>query len=88
MVEMPRGKENAILRCVASNFSRLLDERSVSIWELATKTSVTHAIISRLLNERREPALPTLVKLCDAVGMDIVEVISEAPKRTRAKATA
>ena len=45
--------------------------RSMTQKDLATKTNITEASISRLINGERNPRTDAAIKICDALGVSL-----------------
>jgi transcriptional regulator with XRE-family HTH domain len=77
-----------ILReAVAFNVVRLLREerekRGLSMNVVSQRSGLSHSIISLMERDLRNPTLDTLLRIADAVGVDLGQIIARATKLAR-----
>lgn len=66
---------------VSCHLARLLDERRMTLVELAALTGITVANLSVLKNDRaRAIRFSTLVAICDALGCQPADLLTVAPR--------
>jgi len=76
--------KNNIRDVVAANVVRLLREerekRGLSMNEVAQRSGLSHSIISLVERDLRNPTLDTLLRIAEAIGIDLGEIITRAGK--------
>jgi transcriptional regulator with XRE-family HTH domain len=69
---------------IASNVVRLLKEerekRGLSMTVVAQRSGLSHSIISLIERDMRSPTLDTLLRIADAIDIDLGEVLTRARK--------
>lgn len=69
---------------VSANVVRLLreerEERGLSMNVVAQRSGLSHSIISLIERDMRNPTLETLLRIAEAIGIDLGEVITRAAK--------
>jgi transcriptional regulator with XRE-family HTH domain len=69
---------------VSTNVVRLLREerekRGLSMNVVAQRSGLSHSIISLIERDMRNPTLETLLRIAEAIGIDLGEVITRAAK--------
>ena len=72
---------------IASNVVRLLKEerekRGLSMNVVAQRSGLSHSIISLIEREMRSPTLDTLLRIADAIDIDLGEVLTRARNTLR-----
>jgi transcriptional regulator with XRE-family HTH domain len=72
---------------IASNVVRLLKEerekRGLSMNVVAQRSGLSHSIISLIERDMRSPTLDTLLRIADAIDIDLGEVLTRARKALR-----
>ena len=76
-------------RKVSTEVARLLAEERVraglSMSAVAERGGISQQMVSYVEREIRNPTLSTLIRMADAIGVDLADVIREAVKRTDAR---
>ena len=76
--------KNDFREAVISNVIRLLrekrEERGLSMNVVAQRAGLSHSIVSLVERDLRNPTLDTLLRIAEAVEMDLGEVITQARK--------
>lgn len=84
MRSMPIDRESTAKQ-IASNLSRLMDERGLSQVQLATMAGMnTSMSLSRILRCKQEPSATILANLSQSLGVSIDEIVFP-PKRSSKK---
>jgi transcriptional regulator with XRE-family HTH domain len=69
---------------VSANVVRLLREerekRGLSMNVVAQRSGLSHSIISLIERDMRNPTLETLLRIAEAIGIDLGEIITRAAK--------
>jgi transcriptional regulator with XRE-family HTH domain len=82
--------KNSLRESVNSNVAQLLrkarQDRGLSMNVVAQRSGLSHSIISLIERDLRSPTLDTLLRIADAVEIDLGQVITKARKEA-AKAT-
>jgi transcriptional regulator with XRE-family HTH domain len=82
--------KNNLREAANSNVARLLrkarQDRGLSMNVVAQRSGLSHSIISLIERDLRSPTLDTLLRIADAVEIDLGRVITKARKEA-AKAT-
>lgn len=58
---------------------RIMEERRLSITEVANKTGITNANISRILHGKTSPTLETIERIAKALGIEPYELLKDEP---------
>lgn len=76
--------KNNIRDVVAANVVRLLREerekRGLSMNVVAQRSGLSHSIVSLVERDLRNPTLDTLLRIAEAIGIDLGEIITRAGK--------
>jgi transcriptional regulator with XRE-family HTH domain len=77
---------------VGSSVMRLLRQKretlGLSMNALAKRARLSHSMVSRVEHELRRPTLDTLLRITDAMGVELWPLIKEAEKGTEPPAKA
>ncbi|MGA2788887.1 MAG: helix-turn-helix transcriptional regulator [Verrucomicrobiota bacterium] len=69
---------------IAANAVRLLREerekRGLSMNVVAQRSGLSHSIVSLIERDLRNPTLDTLLRIAEAIGIDLGEIITQAGK--------
>ena len=69
---------------VSANVVRLLREerekRGLSMNVVAQRSGLSHSIVSLIERDMRNPTLETLLRIAEAIGIDLGEIITRAAK--------
>lgn len=83
--------KSSLRDAVFANVIRLLREerekRGLSMNVVAQRSGLSHSIISLIERDMRNPTLETLLRIAEAIGVDLGKVISQATKRAANKRT-
>jgi transcriptional regulator with XRE-family HTH domain len=75
---VPKSKADA----VGSAFARLLRtkraELDLSIYIIAKRARISHTTLLRIENETRKPSLDILLRIADAMGIELWKLLKEA----------
>ena len=76
--------KNNLRDTVTANVIRLLREerkkRGLSMNVVAQRSGLSHSIVSLIERDLRNPTLDTLLRIAEAIGIDLGEVITRASK--------
>jgi transcriptional regulator with XRE-family HTH domain len=76
---------------VSANVVRLLREerekRGLSMNAVAQRSGLSHSIVSLVERDKRNPTLETLLRIAEAIGIDLGEIITRAAKLAAKKQT-
>lgn len=76
--------KNSLREAIGINVVRLLREerekRGLSMNVVAQRSGLSHSIISLLERDLRNPTLDTLLRISEAIGVDLGEIIIRARK--------
>jgi transcriptional regulator with XRE-family HTH domain len=76
--------KNSVREAVAGNVVRLLREerekRGLSMNVVAQRSGLSHSIISLIERDLRNPTLDTLLRIADAIEIDLGEILVRARK--------
>ena len=77
-------RKDSLLEAIASNVLRLLREarekRGLSMNVVAQRSSLSHSIVSLVERDLRNPTLDTLLRIAEAIEVDLAKIISQARK--------
>jgi transcriptional regulator with XRE-family HTH domain len=77
--------KDTLREAIASNVVRLLREerekRGLSMNVVAQRSGLSHSIISLIERDLRNPTLDTLLRISEAIGIDLGEIITRARKQ-------
>ncbi|HEV2328959.1 MAG TPA: helix-turn-helix transcriptional regulator [Verrucomicrobiae bacterium] len=77
-------RKNSLRDTVTANVIRLLREerkkRGLSMNVVAQRSGLSHSIVSLIERDLRNPTLDTLLRIAEAIGIDLGEVITRAGK--------
>jgi transcriptional regulator with XRE-family HTH domain len=77
--------KNSLPEAIASNVVRLLREerekRGLSMNLVAQRSGLSHSIISLIERDLRNPTLDTLLRITEAIEIDLGEIIIRARKQ-------
>jgi transcriptional regulator with XRE-family HTH domain len=83
--------KNSLREAVAANVVRLLREerekRGLSMNTVAQHSGLSHSIISLIERDLRNPTLDTLLRIAEAIGIDLGEIITRASKQAAKQRT-
>ena len=81
--------DDQIREAVCSNVARLLREKrqvkGISMVRLAAAAGLSHAMISFIERELRNPTLDTLLRICSVLEVDLGDLINEAARAASRK---
>ena len=60
-----------------SRIKDLLKERSMTLCDLAEKIGTTQTSVSRMLSENGNPTYDTLIRIADAMGVEIQDLFTD-----------
>lgn len=76
--------KNSLRDAIAANAVRLLREerekRGLSMNVVAQRSGLSHSIVSLIERDLRNPTLDTLLRIAEAIGIDLGEIITRAGK--------
>lgn len=76
--------KNSLRDAIAANVVRLLREerekRGLSMNVVAQRSGLSHSIVSLVERDLRNPTLDTLLRIAEAIGIDLGEIITRAGK--------
>jgi transcriptional regulator with XRE-family HTH domain len=76
--------KNSLRDAIAANAVRLLREerekRGLSMNVVAQRSGLSHSIVSLIERDLRNPTLDTLLRIAEAIGIDLGEIITQAGK--------
>ena len=74
--------KNSLRDAIAANVVRLLreerEQRGLSMNVVAQRSGLSHSIVSLIERELRNPTLDTLLRIAEAIGIDLGGVITRA----------
>lgn len=70
-------------RRVAERIRDLAAERGLALTHLADRAGVSRAQLWNVLGGSKSPTLAWLIKIADALGVDVIELLRPAVKATR-----
>ena len=77
-------RKNSLRDAIVANVVRLLREerekRGLSMNVVAQRAGLSQSIVSLVERDLRNPTLDTLLRMTDAIGIDLGEIISQARK--------
>jgi transcriptional regulator with XRE-family HTH domain len=73
-------RKDLLLRETGSRVRSIRSACGVTLVQLSTKSGVTSSQLSLIENGRVEPRLSTLVRILDALGADLSDVVVKQPK--------
>ena len=77
------AKQN-LREAIASNVVRHLkkerEKRGLSMNVVAQRSGLSHSIISLIERDMRNPTLDTLLRIADAIGVDLGKILMQARK--------
>jgi transcriptional regulator with XRE-family HTH domain len=80
---------NSLREAITANVIRLLREqrekRGLSMNVVAQRSGLSHSIISLIERDLRNPTLDTLLRIAEAIGVDLGKIISQATKLANQK---
>jgi Zn-dependent peptidase ImmA (M78 family) len=65
---------------IGDNVRRLMKLRALTIRNLSERTGLGTAALSNILNRKAEPRSTTLIKIADALGAPVQELLSDSPR--------
>jgi Zn-dependent peptidase ImmA (M78 family)/DNA-binding Xre family transcriptional regulator len=65
---------------IGDNARRLMKLRALSIPKLSERTGMGTAALSNILNRKAEPRSSTLIKISNALGVPVQELLSDSPR--------
>lgn len=68
----------AVCSAVARILKQEREKRSLSLAVVATEAGLSRQMVSYVEQEERNPTLDTLLRMCDALGVDFESVIRRA----------
>jgi transcriptional regulator with XRE-family HTH domain len=76
--------KNNLREAIAANVIRLLrearEERGLSMNVVAQRSGLSHSIVSLIERDLRNPTLDTLLRMAEAIGIDLGEILVQARK--------
>lgn len=76
--------KNSLRDVIAANVVRLLREErekhGLSMNKVAQRSGLSHSIVSLIERDLRNPTLDTLLRIAEAIGIDLGEIITRAGK--------
>ena len=79
-----RVSKNSLREATIANVVRLLKEereqRGLSMNVVAQRSGLSHSIVSLIERDLRNPTLDTLLRMTDAIGVDLGEILTRARK--------
>ena len=76
--------KNSLREAIAANVIRLLREerekRGLSMNVVAQRSGLSHSIVSLVERDLRNPTLDTLLRIADAIEVDLGEILIRARK--------
>jgi transcriptional regulator with XRE-family HTH domain len=76
--------KNSVREAITANVVRFLREerekRGLSMNVVAQRSGLSHSIISLIERDLRNPTLDTLLRIADAIEIDLGEIITRARK--------
>ena len=77
--------KNSLREAIAANVIRLLREerekRGLSMNVVAQRSGLSHSIVSLIERDLRNPTLDTLLRIADAIEIDLGEILMRARKQ-------
>ena len=77
-------RKDSLREAIASNVIRLLREerekRRLSMNVVAQRSGLSHSIVSLIERDLRNPTLDTLLRIAEAIEVDLGKVITQAAK--------
>jgi transcriptional regulator with XRE-family HTH domain len=77
--------KDSLREAIVSNVVRLLreerEQRGLSMNVVAQRCGLSHSIVSLVERDLRNPTLDTLLRMAEAIGIDLGEVIMRARQR-------
>ena len=67
---------------VLTRITDLCQERNVSCYELAKRSGVPYSTLNTLLLKGTHPSLPTLMRICDGLGITVQQFFSDGDNST------
>ena len=58
-------------------------ERKLTLKNVAEKASISEGFLSQVENDVNSPSVGTLIRICNAIGVDAGDLISRASKQTK-----
>ena len=78
---MSKSKSREAIRTqVALHLKVIRQKRGLSMTELANKSGLSRAMISFIESEFRNPTLDTLLRVCEALNVDLADVVKKSSK--------
>ncbi len=79
--------ENAYRESVCSHVARIFQEererRAISMTRLAEMSGLSQGMISLIEHEHRNPSLDTMLRIAEALGLDLSSILSRAERAAR-----
>lgn len=79
-----RVSKNSLREATIANVVRLLreerEQRGLSMNVVAQRSGLSHSIVSLIERDLRNPTLDTLLRITEAIGIDLGEVLTRARK--------
>jgi transcriptional regulator with XRE-family HTH domain len=76
--------KNNLREAIAANVIRLLrearEERGLSMNVVAQRSGLSQSIVSLIERDLRNPTLDTLLRMAEAIGIDLGEILVQARK--------
>lgn len=64
--------------CVLPKVKKLLEERGWSMYRLAKESDLSYATLKTLFQRNQSLTIPTLMRICDGLGISLSEFFAEA----------
>ena len=74
-----------LLQAVIEILRETREGKSVSMNSLAAKAGLSQQMVSYVERDMRNPTLETVLRMTDALDMDIVDLLTQAKNRSKAK---
>jgi transcriptional regulator with XRE-family HTH domain len=79
--------KNSVRDAIAANVVRLLREerekRGLSMNVVAQRSGLSHSIVSLIERDLRNPTLDTLLRIAEAIDIDLGEILTRARQMAR-----
>lgn len=82
---MPNNRPERIIEKIIEQFKTLRQLRGMSHEDLAIKSGVTRPAISHIEGGKRKPSLLLSLKLAEALGTDLSDILRDAEKSEEKK---
>jgi transcriptional regulator with XRE-family HTH domain len=76
--------QDEILIQISNKIKDVRKEKNITIQDLANKAQVSKGLISQIENNRTIPSLPVLMKIIDALNLDLTDFFKDMSSRKKA----